>query len=457
MSPARAAPDAALAAAADPAEVLAFYQGAPRSLAQFLGDVADVAALWPPRAPILNACADRYHFMVGLAAAAAAGRMTVLPATHAVETIKSLHARLPDMHCLADGDFPVALPIVRFPRLAPAGHPRGAPKMPRIPLDRPVVTVFTSGTTGAPVGHVKTWGSLVASARAEAAGLGLHEGPAWSLVATVPPQHMYGLESSVMLSLHGRARAHHGRPFYPEDIAGALAAVPRPRLLVTSPVHLRALMTSAAAVPALDAILCATAPLPRALAEEAELRLHAPLHEIYGATEAGQVATRRPTQGDLWTLFPGLVLEARDSSFVVHGGHVETPAVLGDILEPSGSHAFRLHGRGTDIVNVAGKRSSIAFLEQQLLAIPGVLDGAFYMPDEDLAGPVARLTAFVVAPGLSAAAIETALRARLDPVFLPRPLILVDALPRLATGKLPLAALHQLLASRIRRAGGGRG
>ncbi len=448
---------AALTTATDPAEVLAFYQGAPRPLAQFLRDVAQVAALWPPRGPILNACADRYHFMVGLAASAVAGRMTVLPATHAVETIKALHAQMPDLHCLADSDFPVTLPIVRFPRLDSRGGGREVLPVPRIPLDRPVVTVFTSGTTGTPVGHVKTWGSLVAGARAEAARLGLDDGPVWSLIATVPPQHMYGLESSVMLGLHGRARPHHGRPFYPEDIAGALAAVPRPRLLVTSPVHLRALLTSATASPALDAVLCATAPLPRALAEEAEQRLDAPLHEIYGATEAGQIASRRPMHDELWTLFPGLVLEARDASFVVHGGHVETPAVLGDIIEPSGPRGFRLHGRGTDIVNVAGKRSSIAFLEQQLLAIPGVVDGAFYMPDEDLAGPVARLTAFVVAPGLTAAAIETALRARVDPVFLPRPLVLVDALPRLATGKLPLAAMRRLLASRARQAGGRHG
>ena len=453
----RAPADAALTTATDPAEVLAFYRGAPRSLAQFLGDVADVVALWPARGPILNACADRYHFLVGLAASAVAGRMTVLPATHAVETIKSLHAQMPDLYCLADSDFPVALPMLRFPRLDSGGRRREALPVPRIPLDRPVATVFTSGTTGTPAAHVKTWGSLVAGARAEAARLGLDDGPVWSLIATVPPQHMYGLESSVMLGLHGRALVHHGRPFYPEDIADALAAVPRPRLLVTSPVHLRALLTSATVTPALDAVLCATAPLPRALAEEAERRLDAPLHEIYGATEAGQIATRRPTQDELWTLFPGLVLEACDTSFVVHGGHVETPAVLGDIIEPSGPRRFRLHGRGTDIVNVAGKRSSIAFLEQQLLAIPGVVDGAFYMPDEDLAGPVARLTAFVVAPGLSAASIETALRARLDPVFLPRPLVLVDALPRLATGKLPLAALRRLLTSRTRQVGGRHG
>ena len=39
-----------------------------------------------------------------------------------------------------------------------------------------------------------------------------------------------------------------------------------------------------------------------------------------------------------------------------------------------------------------------------------------------------------------------ALRARMDPVFLPRPLHLVSSLPRNATGKLPRDALLQLAA-----------
>jgi acyl-coenzyme A synthetase/AMP-(fatty) acid ligase len=36
------------------------------------------------------------------------------------------------------------------------------------------------------------------------------------------------------------------------------------------------------------------------------------------------------------------------------------------------------------------------------------------------------------------------LRQRIDPVFLPRPLILVERLPRNATGKLPQNALQNL-------------
>jgi len=52
-----------------------------------------------------------------------------------------------------------------------------------------------------------------------------------------------------------------------------------------------------------------------------------------------------------------------------------------------------------------------------------------------------RLMAFVVAPGITRDALLAALRARIDAVFLPRPLLFLDALPRNATGKLPREAL----------------
>jgi acyl-coenzyme A synthetase/AMP-(fatty) acid ligase len=52
-----------------------------------------------------------------------------------------------------------------------------------------------------------------------------------------------------------------------------------------------------------------------------------------------------------------------------------------------------------------------------------------------------------VAPGLDAAAIGAELRRRIDPVFLPRPLLLVASLPRTSTGKLPQEALRSLAAA----------
>jgi acyl-coenzyme A synthetase/AMP-(fatty) acid ligase len=107
-----------------------------------------------------------------------------------------------------------------------------------------------------------------------------------------------------------------------------------------------------------------------------------------------------------------------------------------------------LHGRTADMVNIAGKRSSLGYLNHQLNAIPGVLDGAFFVRDDahaSLAG-VARLAALVVAPTLDVPAILQQLRERIDPVFLPRPLLRVEALPRNETGKLPQHTLRSLVA-----------
>ena len=79
-------------------------------------------------------------------------------------------------------------------------------------------------------------------------------------------------------------------------------------------------------------------------------------------------------------------------------------------------------------------------------------DGAFILP-EPKGDNIARLMAYVVAPGLTSEVLMNALRQRVDPAFLPRPLHFVDALPRNATGKLPLQALDELGTELARRAG----
>jgi acyl-coenzyme A synthetase/AMP-(fatty) acid ligase len=196
---------------------------------------------------------------------------------------------------------------------------------------------------------------------------------------------------------------------------------------------------------AIEMLVSATAPLSVGLAREAEERTGACLFEIYGCTEAGQVATRRTSQSFEWEVFEGLRIWNEGSQAMVSGGHVERPTPLMDIIEPdAGGKRFMLHGRIADLVNIAGKRNSIGYLDHQLTSIPGVVDGAFFLPDEVAPDGVTRLTAFVVAPTLSAGQIIAALRERIDPAFLPRPLVLVERLPRQLTGKLPREALRAL-------------
>ncbi|MEO8163921.1 MAG: AMP-binding protein, partial [Betaproteobacteria bacterium] len=231
--------------------------------------------------------------------------------------------------------------------------------------------------------------------------------------------------------------------FYPADVAAALAQIPGERVLVTTPVHLRALLNEDIALPPLRLMLCATAPLSPQMAAQAEARFRAPLHEVYGFTEAGMVATRRTVEGPAWQCLDNVRLRNGGDVFTVAGGHVESEAAFSDVIQPEGENRFILHGRDADLVNIAGKRTSLGHLNHQLNSIEGVRDGVFFMPDER-ADHVTRLTAFVVAPGVTREALLGALRDRIDPIFLPRPLHFVDALPRNPTGKLPRESLLQL-------------
>lgn len=435
--------------------IFAWCPDGPISVADYLADARALAEHLPPAGYLLNLCHDRYRFAVGFAAGLIRGMTSLQPSSQSAETFQRLFGDYPNLICLCDAPADTQdLPRVDFPDLA-AVNRKNAQKpqfsVPLIPADHLAAILFTSGSTGLPQAQRKTWGKLVANGRAEAIALGLDRRP-HAIVGTVPVQHSYGFESTFLLALQGGCTFWAGKPFFPQDITCALDAVPRPRLLVTTPFHLSALLSADIDLPPLDLLLSATAPLSTALAANAEARTGAPMLEIYGSTESGQLASRRTTEGAEWTLLPGVRLEPSGDETIACGGHVEGRIALSDLIELLPDHRFLLHGRHTDLINIAGKRTSLAYLNHQLGAVPGIVDGAFFMPDEEGPDGITRLTAFVVAPGLTARQVTVGLRQRIDPIFLPRPLVLVDQLPRNSTGKLPRGDLQALYADKVNHA-----
>ena len=440
-----------------PHSIVAWRAAGAVTLRDFLTEVNELAARFPAGKHLLNLCNDRYCFSVGLAAAIVSGRVSLLPSTHTPGVIAQVKDFAPDVFCLTDSDnCTVELPQLRYPAhsaLSATGIQTTTPlAVPQIDSTQQVAVVFTSGSTGVPQPHAKTWGALVRCVQAEAARLKIPRDAPCTVIGTVPPQHNYGFESTVLMPWHNGNAFSHAHPFYPADICHALAAVPSPRVLVSSPVHLRALMGMQLTLPQIASVVSATAPLSIQLARDVETQCAAPLYEIYGSTETGQIASRRPTQSAQWQLFPGVTWIAAGDRMRAVGGHIETTAPMNDVIESVSDDLFLLHGRIADLINIAGKRQSLTGLDHLLNAIPGVVDGAFYMPDENGADQVTRLAACVVAPGLDARQVLAALRVHLDPVFLPRPLLFVDALPRNSTGKLPRTALQALLQTRAAKA-----
>lgn len=484
------------------ARPIAWRNGEPVRLAAFMRDVCAIAAAIEDRCKrsrgdsMINLCEDRYRFLAAYAAALQVGHEVLLPPARAEQIVAEISQAHPGSYRCDDTFVECAL------REAGRADPGRAAWIP----GRHVAMVgVTSGSTGQPKSYPKHWSSLhastahnVASIRAAlawpasspATGATAHEGwrsrsadsaaaepgdgaattdraredrlsthdpgraptaqegqasaSAW-ILATVPPQHMYGMELSVLLPLIGGMAVHSGRPLFPADIARALGELPQPRILVSTPVHLRSLVESGVSFPPTPLIASATAPLDRTLAREVEHRFGGRLLELFGSTETCVIATRRTAIQEEWRTHPGVRLEPREDGTLVDAPWFAAPVLLQDRIEMRAPGRFVVRGRNADMVEVAGKRASLGDLTRRLLAIEGVRDAVVLQPDRESVATVRRLAALVVAPGLQPHALLEQLARSVDPAFLPRPLLLVDALPRDELGKLPREQLLQLL------------
>ncbi|WP_283248858.1 AMP-binding protein [Luteibacter aegosomaticola] len=428
-----------------PSRTVAWRDGQAVTAATFLAHVRQVAALLPEAVGAVNLCEDRYAFLVSLTALVLRGQVNLLPpsrAPHAVDEVMGNHPG-----CYAIGELaldPAPAGYLRIPELGDVAPAYG--DVPQVSADAVVAIGYTSGSTGKPKPNIKTWGSFHASNLGNIGMLERVIGGPFDVVATVPPQHMYGMEMSVVMPLMSEVSIHAGRPFFPADIASALASMPEPRVLVTTPVHLRALVESGVQLPSLAAFVSATAPMPVELATEAERLFGAPLCEMFGSTETCVFASRRTAVEEEWSLYDGVTLHSQPDGTLVDAPQLAEPMALADIVTLHGEgRRFRLCGRNTDLLEIAGKRASLGDLNRRLLAIEGVKDGVLFQLDEPDAFGVRRIAGLVVAPGLTAEAVLAALRVAMDPVFLPRPLRVVEALPRNETGKLPRGALLALV------------
>lgn len=416
-----------------PTDLVAIRDGAPVTMGSFLGDVYELAGRLPTTGAIVNLCDNRYRFLVGFAAALTRGLTTLLPPNRLDSTVTAIVADWPDHSVLVDDAVVFASPISRTDN----------PSNPEIPDNLLAGVAYTSGTTGSSLPQPKTWRGLVEAQRFNRAPyIGEGNGP-FGVVATVPPQHMYGMEGTILAALRTPVVMHDGRPFYPADVAAALAETPAPRVLISTPVHLRALVGSGVTFPPVARVLSATAPLDSALAAAVESRFGGVLIEIYGCSELGSLASRRAARDDPWQLFPGFTASFDDGATALHAPHLASSFQLPDQLDFDSDGRFRLAGREADMIKIGGKRSSLAEITRHLLAVEGVADVVVFPRPEG--GDEARLAALVVPRGtLDPVALRTALARVLDPVFIPRHFVAVPSLPRASTGKLPRDAVLDL-------------
>jgi len=415
---------------ADLARPVMWSQGRVVSAGELMQKFRALAGLLPAGPYLVNLCEQRDHFIIAWGAALLREQTNLLPSSRAPGVVDEV-IRDFDGSYRCDDAF-VARAVVRNEAAVPAD----------IAAEHLSVIAFTSGSTGLPKRQEKRWRTYQGSNLNNAARIRERLAPQYGaarpwIVATVPPQHMYGIETSVLLPLIGDMAVHGGRPLFPADVVSALAEVPEPRVLVTTPVHLRALVESGLRFPDIALVISATAPLDAAQATAVERVLNTEVLEMFGSTETCVFATRSTAREESWRPYAGITLQPQDEGTLVDAPWFEASTPLQDVIETQADGRFKVRGRNADMVEVAGKRASLADLTRRLLSVPGVEDAVVFQPEAAAVGAVRRVAALVVAPALTAQSISEKLSILVDPAFMPRPLVLVQALPRNELGKLP--------------------
>jgi long-chain acyl-CoA synthetase len=227
-------------------------------------------------------------------------------------------------------------------------------------------------------------------------------------------------------------------------------------------------MEDVPALPKLRLCISAGAPLAVTVARQFRQKFKMPIHSFYGASECGGICYDRDgtneLEGFVGPPMKGVDLEMIDPTTSASQIFVRSDAV-GDGYFPESDEAklsggcfvpddllsrtangFRVVGRVSDIINVAGKKVNPEEVEAHLLRCSGVRQAVVFgrasaLRNEEVAACV------VASPGLSEADLLEFCRGRLSSWQVPKRIFIVDSIPVNERGKISRRELARRFAT----------
>ncbi len=444
-----------------PDSIVAFGGAGDRTATDLLIDAARISRALPPAfensQALLVFDQDRYAMAAALLGALERGHAVALPPSGRRDAVLALNDRPETAIVLHDTDAGLPISVVDLiDRASQEGDDTPSLTAPIVPRAGIIMTVFTSGTTGATTAWHKTRAELLGEAHALGETFQIDAGA--KIVGAVAPGHIYGLLFTILLPLTRGGAFSRDTPLHSEAVAQCVRESGA-NTLVTVPVQLRSLASlPAGSLSGLERVFSSTGPLPDAVARSFSERFELPVTEILGSTETGGIASRVRHAGEAqsWLPFAGvhvaMTSEGRlevDSPFV----HADLPRPFetADLIEMNDDGSFRHLGRSDGIVKIGGRRVSIPEVEDYIRQEADVEDVAVIAIAAEGGRGHQLLAAVVPVGGIEnrpqqdlAVLLKRALRKKFEPTCIPRRIVFVEVIPREPNGKTPRDRLLRL-------------
>jgi cyclohexanecarboxylate-CoA ligase len=340
--------------------------------------------------------------------------------------------------------------------------------------------IYTSGTTGEPKGVMHSANTLMANIIPYAERLGLGDDDIIFMASPMAHQtgFMYGLMMPVML----RASAVLQDVWDPAKAAELIRREGATFTMASTPFLTdlsRTVADTGEGVPSLKTFLCAGAPIPGPLVEQARTVLGAKIVSAWGMTENGAVTLIklddddqrafttdgcalpgvdvRVIDADGKTLPPGEVgkLVVRASSNF--GGYLKRPQWngtdpdgwfdTGDLARMDASGYIRISGRSKDVIIRGGENIPVVEIEALLYRHPAVAQVAIVAyPDERLGERACAVVVPKAGQTFDFAEMTAFLKSqKLALQYIPERLVLREVMPATPSGKIQKFRLRELL------------
>lgn len=232
---------------------------------------------------------------------------------------------------------------------------------------------FTSGTTGSPIGALKTKENLLSEIQ-ELSKI-LEQYKIKRVIVTVPFIHFYGSLLGALFALENNIDIIIKEHFLPNDL---LNLCEDNSMVVTTPLYIKSLNRLESKKNLSKSIfISSTAPLFPDIAKEFNQNFNTNIIQLFGSTETGGIAYKynneelwtplnlvsisQNSQGELKVTSPFVSNILFEDKFTTTHGSIQTF----DYIEKDGEK-FKLIGRSSQIIKMAGKRYSTIQIENIL-------------------------------------------------------------------------------------------
>jgi acyl-coenzyme A synthetase/AMP-(fatty) acid ligase len=380
-----------------------------------------------------------------LLAALAGGPPLLLPHALSAQGLEQLHERTGSTLALIDRDRPLPA-VMQAVSVKPLAAPLAWHNQD-VPGEAELLRIFTGGSTGSP----QIWSKTAINLFCEGFFLAHHfqVGVSDTILATIPPYHIYGLLYSVIMPLVAGATVIEETPSFPNEIVATIRQH-HATILAAVPAHYRVLRDKALG---LRLAFSSAGMLDREDAEDFARHNPRGIVEVYGSTETGGIATRSRARGEeqftpfsliSWKRCEGRLAVASPYLSPELGVDGDGYFLTNDRIKVTEDGGFLIKGRIDAITKVGGKRVD---LDEIWVLIKGMeaVEDCYVIALPEPSGREHRICALVEGEQVDCQGLLKTLALSLEPYALPKRLQKVTKIPMTGSGKYDRQAIILML------------